>query len=214
METGIFIMEKYHIIGRAGAGSLIAEFLFREAGIDYDISFPDPADVKSPTFYAANPLGRIPVLICPDGTKVFETLAIINHITCRFGDLAPPTGTPLCDRYHQFLALLATSVYPAYHRQHHTRYYGDDAAAEAIRDRARAEQRVIFDYLEANLDPYICGQTLTAADFYLYMLSRWDLDKAAMRAGRPRLNALLDEMRARPSVAETIAAQPRRPKPA
>jgi len=46
------------------------------------------------------------------------------------------------------------------------------------------------------------------------MLSRWDLDKAAMRAGRPRLNALLDEMRARPSVAETIAAQPRRTKPA
>ena len=43
-------MGNYHIIGRAGAGSLIAEFLFREAGIDYDISFPDPAEVKSPDF--------------------------------------------------------------------------------------------------------------------------------------------------------------------
>ena len=29
-------MGHYHIIGRAGAGSLIADFLFREAGIDYD----------------------------------------------------------------------------------------------------------------------------------------------------------------------------------
>ena len=80
----------YHIIGRAGAGSLIAEFLFREADIDYDISFPDPAEVKSPDFFAANPLGRIPVLICPNGTQVFETLAIIHHITSRFGDLVPP----------------------------------------------------------------------------------------------------------------------------
>ena len=115
-------MGNYHIIGRAGAGSLIAEFLFREADIDYDISFPDPAEVKSPDFFAANPLGRIPVLICPDGTQVFETLAIIHHITSRFGDLAPPQGTPQNDRYHQYLALLATSVYPAYHRQHHTRY--------------------------------------------------------------------------------------------
>ena len=44
-------MGNYHIIGRAGAGSLIAEFLFREAGIDYDISFPDPAEVKSPDFF-------------------------------------------------------------------------------------------------------------------------------------------------------------------
>lgn len=207
-------MGNYHIIGRAGAGSLIAEFLFREANIDYDISFPDPAEVKSPDFFAANPLGRIPVLICPNGTQVFETLAIIHHITSRFGDLAPPQGTPQNDRYHQYLALLATSVYPAYHRQHHTRYYGDAAAAETIRQKARDEHRVIFDHLEASLDPYICGQTLTAADFYLYMLSRWDLDKTAMRENRPRLNALLDEIRARPAVAAVIAAQPRRAKPA
>ena len=38
-------MGRYHIVGRAGAGSLIAEFLFREVGVDYDISFPDPVEV-------------------------------------------------------------------------------------------------------------------------------------------------------------------------
>ena len=46
------------------------------------------------------------------------------------------------------------------------------------------------------------------------MLSRWDLDKTAMRENRPRLNALLDEIRARPAVAAVIEAQPRRAKPA
>ncbi|MGB1758580.1 MAG: hypothetical protein ACPHI1_05020, partial [Candidatus Puniceispirillaceae bacterium] len=56
-------MGRYHIVGRAGAGSLIAEFLFREVGVDYDISFPDPAEVKRADFHARNPLGRIPVLI-------------------------------------------------------------------------------------------------------------------------------------------------------
>ena len=69
-------MGRYHIVGRAGAGSLIAEFLFREVGVDYDISFPDPAEVKRADFHARNPLGRIPVLICPDGHQIFETLAI------------------------------------------------------------------------------------------------------------------------------------------
>ena len=49
-------MDRYHIVGRAGAGSLIAEFLFREVGVDYDISFPDVADVKSADFHASNPL--------------------------------------------------------------------------------------------------------------------------------------------------------------
>mgnify|MGYP003329620360 FL=1 len=45
------------------------------------------------------------------------------------------------------------------------------------------------------------------------MLSRWDLDKAAMREDRPKLNALLDEIRGRPSVDAVIAAQPPRAKP-
>ena len=62
-------MDRYHIVGRAGAGSLIAEFLFREVGVDYDISFPDPAEVKRQDFHACNPLGRIPVLICPDAVS-------------------------------------------------------------------------------------------------------------------------------------------------
>ena len=82
-------MGQYHIVGRSGAGSLIAEFLLREANVGYAISFPTSDEVKSPDFYAANPLGRIPILICPDGEQVFETLAIINHITSRFSGLAP-----------------------------------------------------------------------------------------------------------------------------
>ena len=206
-------MGQYHIVGRSGAGSLIAEFLLREANVVYAISFPTPDEVKSPNFHAANPLGRIPILICPDGEQVFETLAIINHITSRFSGLAPQAGTPQSDRYHQYMALLATSVYPAYHRQHHTKYYGDVTAAPSIQLMARAEQQIIFNHLEDLLDPYICGKDLTAADFYFYMLSRWDLDKAAMRKDRPKLSALLDEIRARPSVDAVLAAQPPRAKP-
>ena len=203
-------MDRYHIVGRAGAGSLIAEFLFREVGVDYDISFPDPAEVKRPDFHACNPLGRIPVLICPDGHQIFETLAIINHITSHFDGLAPAVGTPLHDRYSQFMALLATSIYPAYHRQHHSHYYAQESGFDDLRANAVAEQAVLYDYIEFELAHYICGEVLTAADFYLYMLSRWDFNKTAIRATRPKLNALLNELRARPSVSECLAAQPPR----
>ena len=92
-------MGNYHIIGRAGAGSLIAEFLFCEANIDYDISFPDPArGEKALIFSRQILLAGFLFLICPNGTQVFETLAIIHHITSRFGDLVPPQGTPQNDR--------------------------------------------------------------------------------------------------------------------
>ena len=200
----------YHIVGRAGAGSLIVEFLFREVGVEYEISFPDPVNVKRPDFHGRNPLGRIPVLICPDGHQIFETLAIINHITTHFDGLAPRAGSVTGDRYCQFMALLATSIYPAYHRQHHSYYYAHESAFDDIRAKAVAEQAVLYDYIEAELAPYICGEMLTAADFYLYMLSRWDFDKSGIRANRPKLDALLTELRARPSVSDSLAAQPQR----
>ena len=43
-------MGQYHIVGRSGAGSLIAEFLLREANVGYAISFPTPDEVKARTF--------------------------------------------------------------------------------------------------------------------------------------------------------------------
>ena len=120
------------------------------------------------------------------------------------------SGTTLHDRYSQFMALLATSIYPAYHRQHHGHYYAQESGFDDLRAKAVAEQAVLYDYIEAELAPYICGEVLTAADFYLYMLSRWDFNKTTIRATRPKLDALLTELRARPSVSETLAAQPRR----
>ena len=41
-------MASYHIYGRPFAGSLIVEFLLREAGLDYTISFPDDAERATP----------------------------------------------------------------------------------------------------------------------------------------------------------------------
>ena len=108
------------------------------------------------------------------------------------------------------MALLAQSIYHAYHRQHKSHYYAQESAYDYLRAIAVAEQAVLYDYIEFELAPYICGRMLTAADFYLYMLSRWDLNKTAIRATRPKLNALLNELRARPSISESLAAQPRR----
>ena len=55
-------MASYHVYGRAFAGSLIVEFMLREAGLDYTISFPDDAERASPEYRAKNPTGKS----CPD----------------------------------------------------------------------------------------------------------------------------------------------------
>ena len=98
--------KEYHIIGRRGAGSLIAEFLFEEIDVPYTIEFPGLKENKN----LVHPLGKIPILICPDGNRIYETLAIINHITHRFDRLSPKSDSIFFDRYWQFLSLFQKQI--------------------------------------------------------------------------------------------------------
>ena len=193
----------YHIIGRRGAGSLIAEFLFNEISVPYTIEFVSPEADKN----LIHPLGKIPILVCPNGKRIYETLAIVNHITSRFDCLVPASDSILFDRYWQFLSLFATSIYSAYHRQHHSRYYVPESAHAQLHIRAKAEQALMYNYIEKELNPYLCEENLTAADFYLYMLTRWDLDKNSLRENRPKLTFLIDTIRNRPSVSKALEGQ-------
>ena len=201
-------MAGYHIYGRPFAGSLIAEFLLTEVGEDYTISFPDKEERQSAAFRAFSPLGKIPALTTPDGYTICETLAIIAHITDRHPSLMPASAQNR-DRYWESISLLGTTMYPAYHRQHHSYYYAPDAAFDEMRRLAQADQSVLFDHIEAMLSPYLCGEEITAADFYFYMMCRWDMDKDAMRDSRPKLASFISHMRAHPSVINVLDAQPR-----
>ena len=198
----------YKILGRAGAGSLIVEFLFREIGVDYEITFVDSEKYKFDGLSSAHPQGKIPTLVCPDQVLIFETLAIVNHITDRYNKLVPERRTPIYDRYWQFLSLMATSIYPAYHRQHHSLYYVKKESHSDLCSKAQKEQSAIYNYIEKELDPYICKDLLTAADFYLYMLLRWDLHKGALYQDRPKLENFANMMRNRPSVVTVLDNQP------
>ena len=192
-------MASYHVYGRAFAGSLIVEFMLREAGLDYTISFPDDAERASPEYRAKNPTGKIPVLTCPDGGQVFESLAIVQYLSQFCPHLMPVSGSAAEKTYLSVLSMLGATMYPAYHRQHHTYQYGPEAAWPEIQRLARAVNDELYDYIEGVLNPYICGEMLTPADLYLYMISRWNLDKDAMRASRPKLASALDRLHTHPS---------------
>jgi len=203
-------MSDYHIYGRPFAGSLIAEFLLHEAGLPYSITFPDAAERQTADFLAKNPTGKIPVLVCPDGSVIYESLAIILYLTRYCPHLVPKTDSTEEKRYLSVLSLLATTMYPAYHRQHHSYQYGPESGFAEIKTMAAEVNDRLYDYIEGILNPCLCGRDISAADLYLYMLSRWNLDKDAMRAGRPKLAALLDSLRTRPSVEAVLGSQPKK----
>ena len=201
-------MTKYLILGKSGAGSLIPEFLFTELGIDYDIEFINKEELIKSTNKGYNPLGKIPVLILPDGTAIFESLAIVNYITINYSGLSPTKESIDYLQYWRMLSLLSSTLYSGYHRQHHVNDYVNESGFKSLKDKAQREQSIIYDFIEQNLNPYLCGKIITAADFYLYTLTRWDFDKTKLRVRRPKLTIFLEELRSRKSIDKVLNKQP------
>ena len=45
---------------------------------------------KRPDYLAVHPFGKVPALVCPDGTPVFESGAILSYLADKFGGLNTP----------------------------------------------------------------------------------------------------------------------------
>tara|TARA_X000000368_G_scaffold298918_1_gene238048 strand:- start:3491 stop:4099 length:609 start_codon:yes stop_codon:yes gene_type:complete len=196
----------YKVYGRPFAGSLIGEFLLTEANIDYQFIEIDYETSKKNEFLKKSPMGKIPVLECPDGNIVFESTAIVAHIVETNNILIPKVSTPQRDLYNQSMSVMSTSIYQNYHHQNHSYYYVSEENYDDFRKRAAERQVTIYNYIESILRPYLCGDEITAADFYLYMIATWDNDREKLFTDRPKLLALVKELSERPSIKKVISS--------
>ena len=196
----------YKVYGRPFAGSLIGEFLLTEANLNYQFIKIDYETSKKNEFLKKSPMGKIPVLECPDGNIVFETTAIVAHIVETNNILIPKISTPQRDLYNQSMSVMSTSIYQNYHHQNHSYYYVSEENYDDFRKRAAERQITIYNYIESILKPYLCGDEITAADFYLYMITTWDNDRKELFTSRPKLSALIKELSQRPSIKKVIAS--------
>ena len=67
-----------------------------------------------------------------------------------------------------------------------------------------------WDYMDGQLDPCLSGAAPMAADFYLFMMTRWAPDHDRMLDGRSSLAAFIDSMRLHPTV-DAVTQSHRRP---
>ena len=174
-------MNKYVVIGRPRAGSLIAEFLLSAANVEYEFKNISIDEAQQEDFKRMSPFSKIPVLVCPDGQTIFETVAIVIHLVEKFPQLAPQSSTSERNYLWQYLALIQTAVYAGYHRQFYSHRYAPKDAAEEVGMLAAQDREVAYSYINANLNPYVLGKNKSAVDYYLYMVTRWD----------PNINQLL-----------------------
>ena len=187
-------MSNYILYGRSETGSDVVEYLFHEFNIDYNFIHVDEINVKTnQEILKHNPLGRVPMIKLSNGQYMIESMNIVYHLVNKGGRLVPKSNSIERDKFNQFMSFLSSSVYPIilliYHPDHYT-------SKNSESDLIRKAEEIINTYLkfiDASMNKYLCGNYITAADYYLYMLLAW-LDEDGYLNGYKKINSFFNKM--------------------
>jgi glutathione S-transferase len=200
----------YVLYGRPGSGSLAVQVALEEIGVPYERIWVgrEAADIEQ--LRALNPTGRVPVLVLPDGTAIFESAAMLIHLAASYpkSALAPQSGTSRHAVFLQWMVFLCANVYEAALRIYYPVRYSTrrESDAEAIREQGTADFCTHLALVGQGLGPYVLGAEYSIADVYTYMLASWyPGDKTELYSRVPQLEAHARLILARPAVAKVEA---------
>jgi len=187
-----------------GACSLSPHIVAEEAGIALEY---EKVDLRTHTtasgadFYAINPKGYVPALALDDGSLLSEGPAIVQYLADLKPEsgLIPKSGTA---RYHviEWLAYINSEMHKTF-----TPLFGP--ASDEMKADAREKLAKRFAYVDSALagKSYLMGETFTAADAYLFVMTSWAIfQKIAVPAN---VAAFRTRMTARPAVHAALKAE-------
>jgi len=159
--------------------SMAPHFMLEELKADFELITVDRKSnaQKSQDYLVLNPAGRIPTLI-DNGQAIFESPAICIHLaeTNPSSNLIPEIGSPNRALFFQWMMYLTNTVQAElmvyFYPQKHTT---DDLGAESIVQAQEERVSEMFELLDNELKEkdYLVGNTLSACDFFLFMLALW-----------------------------------------
>ena len=199
-------MKKYVVMGRPRAGSLIAEFLLTAANVEYEFKNISIEEAEQDEFKSISPFSKIPVLVCPDGQTIFETVAIVTHLVEKFPQLAPDVSSSERNLLWQYLAMIATSIYAGYHRQFYSHRYAPKDVAKDVGKLAAQDRETAYHYINNKLNPYLLGKNKSAVDYYLYMVTRWDPSIDKLLKDKSSLDKFISQMKEDDAVKKVLTS--------
>ena len=197
--------ESYVLYGRKGAGSMAVQMLLEELAVPYKMVWVDKE--VGPDYLKICPTGKIPTLVLPDGSSLFESAAICLHLTNLHPDskLAPAPGTAAHAHYLQWMLFLATAVYGSVLRIYYSQRYTTSDDAQGVNQAALQEFEGHLALLENQVSGTLQGGAISGADLYLSMLAGWHPDEEqGINAKFPKIAALCRQVAARPAVARVL----------
>jgi glutathione S-transferase len=174
-----------------------------EIGVEYELVLIERDDAQADDAYRAlNPLGVVPTLV--DGDVVLsESAAIMLYFADRYPDaqLAPDNRAEL----YRWLIFMTNTVQTTMLRMFYPERYGGGRVALV----AAVEAQGHFDLIERSLDgrDWLAAEHRTAADLFLFMLTRWGRFLEPTAWDRPNLRAHFLRTLALPGVRRMIDEQ-------
>jgi glutathione S-transferase len=195
----------YSLYYAPGAASMVVHWLLIELDAPHELHAVDLSarEHKSPGYLALNPSGVVPTLVI-DGTPMQEAAAMLLLLadTHPQAALAPPLDDPRRGAYYQWVLHLANVVQPLFRLWWYPGEVAGEGNADTVQGHVAPRIEAAWDRIDAHLaahGPYLLGDTLSAADFYLAMLMRWSRNMPRPAHTWPQLAVLAGLMKARPS---------------
>jgi glutathione S-transferase len=192
----------------AGTCSQAPHILFREAGLDIELV---PVDLRSKTcgagsdYFAVSPNGYVPALEIEPGLVLTEGPAIQQYIAdlVPAKQLAPANGTLARYQLQSWLNFITSELHKGY-----TPLFKPDTPAD-YRTIALANLGKRYAVVETQLGKgaFLFGDTFSAADAYLFVVTGWAGAVGLDLSGFPNLQAWRKRIAERPSVREALRAE-------
>lgn len=212
----------YLLYGGPGNANLAPHAALQEAGLaegsDYRFVKLDlkAGEHRKPDYLALNPHGVVPAFVIEkDGEKqiVCEAAAILMHIADLYpaSGLAPAPGSAEHAAYYQWITYLTNTVQARFMNFYHADYFIDGAAGQAaVKAKADTALKEHFAHIDAQLakhGPYLLGEAFSAADLFLFMLTRWGRNLSRPARDFPQVGKHFERVLARPAVRRTLAIE-------
>jgi glutathione S-transferase len=203
-------MSGYKLYGRPGSGSFAVQAILEEARAPYERIWVGRSAADVAVYRDVNPTEKVPALVLPDGTVMFESAAMLIHLAIAHpeADLAPRPGSSAHAHFLQWMVYLSANLYESVLRMYYPARYTvrGEADAEVVRDQATRDYLVQLGLVSRFLGPYVLGQRYSAADPYLHMLASWfPGDRAELDTKLPAVAEHTRLVSARPAVAAVEA---------
>lgn len=190
------------------ACSLAPHIVLRETGLPFTLNKVDTAHhitADGGDYYTINPKGQVPLLELEDGARLSEGPVIAQFIADRAAatSLMPAAGTRERYRVMEWQNYVSTELHKSY-----TPLFAEGLADDAKRTLA-SRLRKKYEWLDTQLAdrPYLTGESFTAADAYLFVVTRWAKFVGLELRDLSNLEAFMARVAQRRAVREAMHAE-------